>query len=90
MLQEGKLVYGMLFSLRSFLDKISPLDMKENSFLYRTTKYKMNYWESPTCVKFVMNTDLNAPNIKELLRTIYQQVRKAEENLLCKSYNALI
>ncbi|OXA60837.1 trafficking protein particle complex subunit 1 [Folsomia candida] len=72
--EEGKLVYGMLFSLRSFLDKISPLDMNDNSFLYRTTKYKMNYWESPTGVKFLMNTDLNAPNIKELLRTIYQQV----------------
>jgi len=72
--EEGKLVYGMLFSLRSFLDKISPLDLKDNSFLYRTTKYKMNYWESPTGVKFVMNTDLNAPNIKDLLRTIYQQV----------------
>jgi len=72
--EEGKLVYGMLFSLRSFLDKISPLDLKDNSFSYRTTKYKMNYWESPSGVKFVMNTDLSSTNVKDLLRTIYQQI----------------
>jgi len=72
--EEGKLVYGMLFSLRSFLEKISPLDLKDNSFCYRTSKYKMNYWESPTGVKFVMNTDLSCLNAKELLRVIYQMI----------------
>jgi len=72
--EEGKLVYGMIISLRGVIEKVSPLDIKDNSFHYRTSKYKMNFWESPSGVKFVMNTDLNSPNVKELLKTIYMQV----------------
>lgn len=64
----------MLFSLRSFLQKISPEDIDESSFCYRTSKYKMSYYESPTGIKLVMNTDLNS-NPKELLKAIYCQVK---------------
>lgn len=72
--EEGKLVYGLIISLRGVIEKISPLDIKDNSFQYQTSKYKMNFWESPSGVKFVLNTDFNSPNVRELLRTIYTTV----------------
>jgi len=70
----------MLFSLRSFLQKISPDDIDDNSFSYRTSKYKLNYYESPSGLKLVMNTDLNSTP-KELLKTIYSQVSSASRIL---------
>lgn len=67
-------MYGLLFSLKSFVNKISPLDSKKGFLCYRTNKYALHYLETPTGLKFVLNTDVNAQNVRELLMQMYSQV----------------
>lgn len=38
---------------------------------YRTSQYKLHYYETPTNIKFVMLTDINSPNMRIALQQIY-------------------
>ncbi|MBN3306938.1 TPPC1 protein, partial [Amia calva] len=83
--QECKLMYGMLFSIRSFVGKMSPVDMKDGFLSFQTSRYKLHYYETPTGVKVVMNTDLGVPNCRDILHQIYSTlfVELVVRNPLC-------
>ncbi|GMT02960.1 hypothetical protein PENTCL1PPCAC_25134 [Pristionchus entomophagus] len=73
--EEYKLMFGMLISLRSFAERLSTKDGLVPQQLvrnYKTSTYKMNYMESPTGLKMVLNTDPNAAGVPDLVRGIYQ------------------
>ncbi len=53
------------------------LSYRKDGFLgFRTNKYKMNYYETPSGIKFILNTDLNiVGNSRDLLHQLYENVR---------------
>ncbi|QKX60848.1 uncharacterized protein TRUGW13939_07994 [Talaromyces rugulosus] len=66
---DAKLVFGTVFSLRNMVRKLGGED---DSFIsYRTTQYKLHFYESPTSIKFVMLTDDKAPSMRIALQQIY-------------------
>ncbi|XP_041968720.1 trafficking protein particle complex subunit 1 [Aricia agestis] len=83
--EEGKLMYGMLYSIKSFVAKISPLDPKDGFLNYKTSKYTLHCLETPSGLKFIMNTDNQAQNTREILRKIYSElyVKYVMRNPLC-------
>ncbi|CAG8444556.1 8269_t:CDS:2 [Diversispora eburnea] len=67
--EESKLVYGVILSLRNFVRKLSG---SQDGFLsYRTSNYKLHYYETPTGLKFVINTDIMVDSLRPVLRQIY-------------------
>lgn len=70
-LQEAKLMYGMLFSIKSFVSKVSPVEPREGFLYYKTNKYALHYLEVPSGLKFVLNTDNTSTGIREFLQNVY-------------------
>ncbi|XP_050534487.1 trafficking protein particle complex subunit 1 isoform X2 [Daktulosphaira vitifoliae] len=72
--EEAKLMYGMLFSIKSFVSKISPHDPKQGLLCYKTNKYALHYYESLTGIKFILNTDISVKNVRDLLQQLYKDI----------------
>ncbi|KAL5253461.1 hypothetical protein ACHWQZ_G013301 [Mnemiopsis leidyi] len=73
--EEFKLVYGMLYSLKSFVSRISPAT--SDSFQsYQTNNYKLSMYETPSGCKFVINTSVewSSQAINEILHALYKEV----------------
>jgi hypothetical protein len=69
--EQAKLMFGFLYSMKKFVTGISP--KQDNHFQsFKTNKYKLHFFESPTGVKFVLLTDPNTGNIQQQLSEIYQ------------------
>ncbi|KAM3590459.1 uncharacterized protein V6R79_010123 [Siganus canaliculatus] len=89
--EEFKLMFGMLFSIRSFVSKMSPLDMKDGFLSFQTSKYRLHYYETPSGLRFVMNTDLSVSNARETLQHIYSNlyVEFVVKNPVCDATQSL-
>ncbi|KKK13369.1 putative TRAPP complex subunit (Bet5) [Aspergillus ochraceoroseus] len=66
---DAKLIFGTVFSLRNMVRKLGGED--DNFVTYRTSQYKLHYYETPTNIKFVMLTDLKSPSMQVALQQIY-------------------
>ena len=82
---DAKLIFGTVFSLRNMVRKLGGEDDRyksttpgrhaadlSSSFLsYRTSQYKLHYYETPTNTKFVMLTDIKSGSMRIALQQIY-------------------
>ncbi|KAH9509435.1 Trafficking protein particle complex subunit 1 [Bulinus truncatus] len=84
--EEFKLMYGMLFSIKSFASRLSPTDMKEGFLNFTTSKYKLHFFETPSGLKLILNTDLSVGNMKDVLQQIFSSfyVEYVVKNPLCQ------
>jgi hypothetical protein len=74
-------MYGMLFSIKSFVSKISPIDTKEGFLFYKTNKYALHYMETLSGLKFVLNTDNLSTGAKEFMQQMYSKVCALYKNI---------
>ncbi|ERF73638.1 hypothetical protein EPUS_00891 [Endocarpon pusillum Z07020] len=69
---DAKLIFGTVFSLRNMVRKLGGED---DTFLsYRTSQYKLHYYETPTNAKFVMLTDTKSGSMRIALHQIYVSI----------------
>ncbi|GAA5868672.1 hypothetical protein JCM3774_003621 [Rhodotorula dairenensis] len=68
--EEAKLVYGVVYSLRNMVSKLST--KADESFQAMTTSaYKLHYLATPSSFHFVLLTSPHAQSCRPLLRQIY-------------------
>lgn len=75
--QEKKLLFGMVHSIKSFVDKMSPVDGKDGfkfAGSYTTSKYKLHFYETPTGLQLIMMTDTTVGLVTDTLKKIYASV----------------
>uniref|UniRef100_A0A7S4B046 Trafficking protein particle complex subunit n=2 Tax=Chrysotila carterae TaxID=13221 RepID=A0A7S4B046_CHRCT len=73
LLQEHKLMFGFLFSLKQLVSKMSP---KKGGGFYAcsTSAFKLNYFETASGIRFVLCTELGAGDMREVLRHIFSNI----------------
>jgi len=74
-----QLLYGFLYSLKSFSNRMSPVLVKDNTFFtYSTSTYQLVFMEMPTSLKMVLIVDPNPTKgneyFKQKLRDLYQHI----------------
>lgn len=72
--EEFMLMYGMIYSIKSLISRLSIKSAKEGFVGYSTNQYKLHYFETPTGLKFVMNTDTSVDSMQTALWHIYSKL----------------
>ncbi|KAJ2307349.1 TRAPP complex subunit bet5 [Coemansia sp. RSA 2706] len=77
--EEAKLVYGVVYSTRNIINKLNSKDSPQGGnpggfMSFATNTYRLHYYEAPTGVKFVLNTDVGATSMQPVLEMIYRNI----------------
>lgn len=72
---EKKLMFGLLFSAKLFVNQLSPrvLGSMENEACtsFRTKEYKVHFLETKTGLRWALTTDVRVPSMVDLLHELY-------------------
>lgn len=82
--QDHKLMFGLLFSLKSLTAKMDPTSVEKGNLgvpllpgqgcsfhSFRTNTYKLSFMESPSGIKIILVTHPKAGDLREPLKYIY-------------------
>ncbi|KAI8894058.1 Sybindin-like protein [Globomyces pollinis-pini] len=72
--EDSKLVFGVMFNLGKIIAKLNPVKTPESFITYRTDSYKLHYYETPACLKFVLLSDIEMANTKGVLHSIFSDI----------------
>lgn len=85
--QDQKLMFGLLFSLKSFTAKMDPVGGNKGTLgmpslpgqgcsfhSFRTNTYKLSFMESPSGIKLILITDPRMGDLRDALKFIYNNI----------------
>lgn len=85
--QDQKLMFGLLFSLKSFTAKMDPLSSSKGNLgapqlvgqacsfhSFRTNTYKLHLLDTPSGIKIVLVTDPKMGDLRDALNYIYSNI----------------
>lgn len=73
--EQQKILYGFMYSLKSFMNRMTPnLHRDNNFFLYSTSHYHLFFHEFPTSIKFVFILSADMRNDSDFYRELSTQI----------------
>ncbi|KAG5192933.1 Sybindin-like protein [Tribonema minus] len=72
--EEKRLMFGMLYSLQELVGKMGGGDGKGALQSFTTDSYTLNFFETASGLRFVLNTDNRAGDLTAILRHIYGNI----------------
>eukprot|EP00471_Norrisiella_sphaerica_P006249 CAMPEP_0184479134 /NCGR_PEP_ID=MMETSP0113_2-20130426/972_1 /TAXON_ID=91329 /ORGANISM="Norrisiella sphaerica, Strain BC52" /LENGTH=145 /DNA_ID=CAMNT_0026857143 /DNA_START=124 /DNA_END=561 /DNA_ORIENTATION=- len=73
---EKKNMFGTLFTLKTFVNAITPKTMdeweKEPISYFQTSQYQLHYLETASGLRFAVSTPPDAPNMGRVLNRLYK------------------
>ena len=72
--EERKLMFGMLFSLKDLAAKLSPTEGGEGLHTVKTNHFTLHHFQSVTGMVFVLNSDNELPDQYQSLKHIYANI----------------
>lgn len=72
--EERKLVFGMLFSLKDLATKLSPNQDNDSLRTVKTNAFNLHHYESPSGLMFVLNTHSDLADLSSNLQFVYAQI----------------
>ena len=61
--EERKLMFGMIFSMKDLVNRLSPTSGGEGLHTIRTNSFALHHFQSASGIMFIMNTDTLAEGI---------------------------
>ena len=71
---DQKLMFGFLFSLKQVVSKLTPDNGTPGFHACQTNRFKLNYFETATGLRFVLNTDPQCGDMRAALQHIYSAI----------------
>lgn len=72
--EEQRLVFGMLYSLKEVVTKMSKEPAAAGLHALKTDAYTLHHLETGSGLRFVLNTDNNAGDLRPTLRHLYSGI----------------
>jgi len=72
--EEDKLMAGLVFSLSNFSRKMALLPDGATFKSLKTNKFQLHHWESPTGIKFILNTSIDVGPCSDTLTALYHGI----------------
>eukprot|EP00903_Cladosiphon_okamuranus_P020729 g19034.t1 len=72
--EEQRLMFGMLFSLKELVTKMSTDPASTGLHALKTGSYTLHHLETGSGLRFVLNTDNNAGDLRPTLRHLYSGI----------------
>jgi len=75
---DDKLMFGLIFSLKSFVQKIDPINGNNSQgcifYNFRTNTYRLSFLETVSGIKLILVSDSRSGDMREALRYIYNNI----------------
>eukprot|EP00752_Nemacystus_decipiens_P014836 g13208.t1 len=72
--EEQRLMFGMLYSLKELVTKMSTDPTSTGLHALKTASYTLHHLETGSGLRFVLNTDNNAGDLRPTLRHLYSGI----------------